>query len=103
VLFGGDPVDASAAALDTIAGEVPTSRVVPDDLRDVIDLLAGTGLATSRSDARRLVQQGSVRANDQVVTADWRGDEVELLHGRYLLLRKGKRTFHLVEVLKAAG
>jgi tyrosyl-tRNA synthetase len=103
VLFGGDPVDASAAALDTIAGEVPTSRVAPEDLGDVIDLLVGTGLATSRSDARRLVQQRSVRANDQVVTADWSADGVELLHGRYLLLRKGRRTFHLVEVLKAAG
>jgi len=103
VLFGGDPVDASAAALDTIAGEVPTSRVPAEDLNDVIDLLVGTGLATSRSDARRLVQQGSVRANDQVVTAEWSGDGVELLHGRYLLLRKGKRTFHLVEVLKAPG
>jgi hypothetical protein len=44
-----------------------------------------------------------VRANDQLVTPDWSSDDVELLHGRYLLLRKGKRTFHLVEVLKAAG
>ncbi len=103
VLFGGDPVVASAEALDTIAGEVPTSRVDPDELRDVIDLLAATGLATSRSDARRLIQQGSVRANGQLVTADWSSVDVELLHGRYLLLRKGKRTFHLVEVLKAAG
>jgi tyrosyl-tRNA synthetase len=103
VLFGGDPVEASAAALDTIAGEVPTSRVGPGDLGDVIELLVTTGLATSKSDARRLVQQGSVRANERVVTADDGVDGVELLHGRYLLLRKGKRTFHLVEVFESAG
>jgi tyrosyl-tRNA synthetase len=103
VLFGGDPVDASAAALDTIAGEVPTSRVVPGDLSDVVELLVTTGLATSKSDARRLVQQGSVRANERVVTAEDGAGGVELLHGRYLLLRKGKRTFHLVEVFEPAG
>jgi tyrosyl-tRNA synthetase len=103
VLFGGDPVEASAAALDTIAGEVPTSRVVPEDLHDIIELLVSTGLAASKSDARRLVQQGSVRANDRVVTTEWNAEGVDLLHGRYLLLRKGKRTFHLVEVLKPAG
>jgi tyrosyl-tRNA synthetase len=103
VLFGGDPLDASAAALDTLAGEVPTTRIPPGDVDDPIELLVTTGLASSKSDARRLLQQGSVRANERMLTLESEADGVDLLHGRYLLLRKGKRTFHLVEVFEGAG
>ena len=60
-------------------------------------------LASSKSDARRLLQQGSVRANDRRVGPDDGLADVPLLHGRYLLLRKGKRSFHLVEVSENPG
>jgi tyrosyl-tRNA synthetase len=103
VLFGGDPVTASAAALAAIAGEVPSSRVGPGDLRDPVELLVTTALATSKSDARRLLQQGSVRANERRLGPEDGLDGVALLHGRYVLLRKGKRAFHLVEVSGNAG
>jgi tyrosyl-tRNA synthetase len=103
VLFGGDPVAASAAAFDALAAEVPTSRRGPGDLHDPVELLVTTGLATSRSDARRLLQQGSVRANERRLGPVEGLDGIGLLHGRYLLLRKGKRAFHLVEVSAAAG
>jgi tyrosyl-tRNA synthetase len=103
VLFGGDPMAASVAALDTLAGEVPTSRVRPGDLGDVVEVLVTTGLATSKSDARRLLQQGSVRANGHRLGPDDGLSGIPLLHGRYLLLRKGKRSYHLVEVSEHAG
>jgi tyrosyl-tRNA synthetase len=103
VLFGGDPLGASAAALDTLAGEIPTSRVEPGDVGDVVELLVTTELATSKSDARRLLQQGSVRANDHRLGPDDGLAGVPLLHGRYLLLRKGKRSFHLVQVSEYPG
>ena len=66
-------------------------------------LLVSTGLASSNSDARRLLQQGSVRANGVVVGVDGALDGVGLLHGRWLLLRRGKRAFGLVEFLPRAG
>jgi tyrosyl-tRNA synthetase len=103
VLFGGDPLGVSAAALDTLAGEIPTSRVEPGDVGDVVELLVTTELATSKSDARRLLQQGGVRANDHRLGPDDGLDAVALLHGRYLLLRKGKRSFHLVQVSEYPG
>ena len=103
VLFGGDPVTASEAALAAIAGEVPTSRVGQGDLRNPVELLVTTELAASKSDARRLLEQGSVRANERRVGPEDGFDGVGLLHGRYVLLRKGKRAFHLVEVSDAAG
>jgi tyrosyl-tRNA synthetase len=103
VLFGGDPLTASQPALEMLAGEVPSSRVTITELEDTVGLLAATGLATSRSDARRLLEQGSVRANGAVLRVATGLTGVELLHGRYLLLRKGKRSYHLVEVFSPAG
>ena len=103
VLFGGDPLRASPAALETLAGEVPSSSTTRDALSDTADLLAATGLATSKSDARRQLQQGGVRANGVVLGPDDELGGVPLLHGRYLLLRKGKRSYHLVEISPGEG
>ena len=62
-----------------------------------------TGLASSRSDARRLLEQRSTRANGGNSTAADDLAEVPLLHERYLLLRKGKHTYHMVEISPAGG
>jgi tyrosyl-tRNA synthetase len=98
VLFGGDPLAASAAALETLAGEVPSSSAPRASLTDTVEVLTTTGLASSKSDARRQLQQGGVRANGVSIGPDQGLDEVPLLHDRYLLLRKGKRSYHLVEI-----
>jgi tyrosyl-tRNA synthetase len=103
VLFGGDPTTASEAALAAVAGEVPSSTLASDQLGDVVDMLVGTELASSRSDARRLLEQGSTGANGHRLGP---GDDlgtVPLLHGRYLLLRKGKHSYHLVEISPRGG
>jgi tyrosyl-tRNA synthetase len=96
VLFGGDPLTASLEALQTLAGEVPSSRVSWPD--DVVELLVTTGLVTSKSDARRQLEQGAVRANGEALGIDDDLRALDLLHGRYLLLRRGKRSYHLVEI-----
>ena len=101
VLFGGDPLAASPEALEALAAEVPSSRT--SQLDDVISLLVGAGVATSNSEARRLLQQGSMRANGMPVTLEEGVRQVPLLHDRWLLLRRGKRSFHLVEVFPNAG
>jgi tyrosyl-tRNA synthetase len=103
VLFGGDPLAASAAALTTLAGEVPSSVATTDRLGDVIALLTSTGLATSNSDARRQVQQGGVHANGVTIGPDQGLDGIALLHERWLLLRRGKRSYHLLEISPAGG
>jgi tyrosyl-tRNA synthetase len=103
ILFGGDPTSASASALDVVRNEVPTTALPRDRLGDPIDLLVTTGLASSRSDARRLVEQRSTRANGAQLGP---GDDlagVPLLHDRYLLMRKGKHTYHMVEISGREG
>ncbi len=98
MLFGGDPTQASAEAFAVIASEVPTSQMSAAGLADLISVLVSTGLATSNGDARRSLQQKSLRANGVQLDANSQLSDVALLHGRYLLLRKGKSNHHLVEI-----
>jgi len=95
VLFGGSPVGASPQALEFLASEVPTSPFAPGT--DLVHALAATPLASSLSDARRTIGQGAASVNGEVVREDRPLSEADLLHGRWLVLRKGKRTYHLLD------
>ena len=99
VLFGGDPTQASAAALDAVAREVGSSAVAAAELDDLVGVLVRTGLASSNGDARRLLGQSGYRANGATIDANAQLSDLKLLHGRYLLLQKGKRSHHLLEIL----
>lgn len=103
ILFGGDPAEAGAEAVAFVAAEVPSSRRTSRSLADGAEVLAASGLASSKSEARRLVEQRSVRANGQILASPDELAGVPLLHGRYLLLRRGKRSHHLIEVFQDEG
>ncbi|MEP7115032.1 MAG: tyrosine--tRNA ligase [Ilumatobacteraceae bacterium] len=94
VLFGGDPSDASQAALETVAAEVPSVHV-PNQLDGVRvhEMLVQAGVAKSNGEVTRLLGQGAVRAGNRVLAADGLLSTSDLLRGRFLLLRKGKRDF----------
>jgi len=98
VLFGGDPTAASREALAMVSHEVSTSTQSRTALADVVGILVGTGLATSNSDARRGLQQKGFRANGTQLSEDSSLVDIPLLHGQWLLLRKGKTSYHLVDV-----
>ena len=98
VLFGGDPTTASAEALAVVAREVPSSEVTREQLGDQIAVLVQTGLAASNGEARRTLTQKGFKANGQTLEEAKSLLEVDLLHGRYILLRKGKTNFHLLTV-----
>ncbi len=98
VLFGGDPMLATEATLAAVAREVPASKLQSAALVDLVGVLVGTGLASSNSDARRTLQQKGFRANGVVLTEDSQLTGLPRLHGRFLLLRKGKTNHHLVEI-----
>ena len=102
VLFGGDPREASSAALALVATEVPRTALEPgEDLEAGVDLppvLVRTGLAGSLADARRHLGQGGVAVNGDKVAADRRLGTPDVLQGRWILLRRGKREWAAVEV-----
>jgi tyrosyl-tRNA synthetase len=98
VLFGGDPSTASEAALEAVAREVPSSRITSVQLDDLVEVLVATELARSKGDARRTLEGAGYRCNGRHIDANSLLSEHELLHGRYLLLQRGKKSHHLVEV-----
>jgi tyrosyl-tRNA synthetase len=106
VLFGADPTAASEAALEVVAGEVPTTSVTSARLADagaLGEVLVDAGLASSKSEARRLVDQRGVRANGHTLAAEDGLAATSPLHNRWILLRKGKHTYHLLEISPGQG
>jgi tyrosyl-tRNA synthetase len=95
ILFGGSPAGASAQALEFLATEVPTAPFQPGVT--LAAALAATPLASSLSDARRTISQGAASVNGEVIPQDRPLTDADLLYNRYLLLRKGKRTYHLLD------
>jgi tyrosyl-tRNA synthetase len=100
-----DPRRLSAAALAMLRDEIPfaTVRATADESGvrhvDVVAMLVATGLATSRSDARRLIQQNAVTLNGRRLERDeLLVDVTEAVHEKYFLVRKGSRDIALVEV-----
>ena len=98
ILFGADPTQSSFEALNAVAAEVPTTVVGRDQLDDVFGLLASTGIATSTSDARRTITQKGIKVNGAVLEEGQTLAAHGILHDKWVLVRKGKTTYHLFEV-----
>ncbi|HYH31375.1 MAG TPA: tyrosine--tRNA ligase [Pseudonocardia sp.] len=93
-LFGrGDLRDLDAGTLDAALAEVPTATVRLDEPPTIVDLLVATGLAESRSAARRAVGEGGAYVNNTKVPDEgWTLGEPDLLPGGWIVVRRGKRT-----------
>ncbi len=98
VLFGANPTSASLATMKLIASEVAVTQMGSAALGDAIGVLVQTNLASSNTEARRLLLQKSIRANGEQVDDQTNLARIPLLHGRWLLLRKGKTSYHLVDI-----
>ncbi|CAM5708323.1 Tyrosine--tRNA ligase OS=Kitasatospora aureofaciens OX=1894 GN=tyrS PE=3 SV=1 [Kitasatospora aureofaciens] len=102
-LFGqGDLADLEAPTLAAALAEVPKAEVT--ELQPVVDLLVAVGLAPSRSAARRTIKEGGAYLDNVKVTDEEAvPTEADLLHGRWLVLRRGKRNLAAAELVPAAG
>ena len=104
VLFGGVLEGLSGEEIADIFSDVPSYELPRSELegagKPVVDLLAESGLASSKGDARRSIQGGGVYVNNvRVEGADARLSADGALEGRFLVLRKGKKNYHLVRLL----
>ncbi|MFE9429266.1 tyrosine--tRNA ligase [Kitasatospora sp. NPDC006697] len=99
-LFGqGDLAELEDATLAAALAEVPRAEVA--ELAPIADLLVAVGLAPSRSAARRTLKEGGAYLNNtKVADEDAVPAEADLLHGRWLVLRRGKRNLAAVELVK---
>ena len=101
-LFGGGALEELAeATLAAALAEAP-STVVQGEVPPLVDLLAAA-LGLSKSDARRAVREGGAYLNNRKITDEaLRAEEGDWLHGRYLVLRRGKRSVALAERTRGA-
>ena len=81
---------------------VPATQLTADDLADgaigVLDLMVKCELAPSKKEARRLVEQGGVEVNGEKVTDIAMGYTAQDLIGSGLMVKKGKKTYHKVNM-----
>jgi tyrosyl-tRNA synthetase len=93
-LFGrGDLRELDAGTLAAALSEVPTADARLDDRPTIVDLLVATGLTESRGAARRAVAEGGAYVNNaKVPDEQWTAGEHDLLAGRWLVVRRGKRN-----------
>jgi tyrosyl-tRNA synthetase len=100
-LFGqGEIGDLDLKTLDSALSQLPKTIIKKGDPYPTwVDLLAATGVVDSKSAARRIVKEGGGYLNNKKVESeDFTPSKADLLHGKYLLLRKGKRDLAAVEV-----
>ena len=101
-LFGqGSLTDLDERTLAAVAAEVRAAAIPGNGgLPPVANLMAAAGVAPTVSAARRAIAEGGAYLNNQKVADEKAVPRPEdLLHGRYLILRRGKRTVGAVEVI----
>ena len=102
-LFGGDVEGLSAGDVADIFAEVPSSEISKEKLagegKSLVDLLAESNITSSKGEARRSIEGGGLYVNNvrvsevsQVLTMD------DVIEGRFILIRKGKKQYHLVAI-----
>ena len=102
-LFGEEIAELDEGSLLAVFAEAP-STVLPRSALDgeglpLVEALADCGLTPSRSAARKAVEQGGAYVNNRRATdLDRRLTTADLLHDRYVVLRRGRRDHHLLRV-----
>lgn len=107
VLFGGDPGEAGIGAWEVVAAEVSTVAK-PDGASleyglDPVPLLVDAGLAKSNSEARRLLRDEAVVVTGRRLSE---GDLItsgDVRHGRFVLLRKGRKSYAVIDLEKVSA
>jgi len=87
--------------LETIEGIV-RSDVSKDQLQtgiDVVTLLAETGILPSKGEARKMILGGGISINRKKVEGILTIDNSMLLHGKYILIQKGKKNYYLIQAV----
>ncbi|TDC90594.1 tyrosine--tRNA ligase [Saccharopolyspora aridisoli] len=92
-LFGrGEIAELDEATLDSAMAAVPQAEVRLADGPTIVDLLVETGLANGKGAARRTIKEGGAYVNNvKIASEDWTPGQEDLLHGRWLVVRRGKR------------
>ncbi|OBF60905.1 tyrosine--tRNA ligase [Mycobacterium sp. 852002-53434_SCH5985345] len=98
-LFGQGELDRlDEATLSAALREASVAELKPGGPDGIVDLLVASGLSESRKAARRTIGEGGVSVNNiRIDSEEWAPQPSDFLHGRWLVLRRGKRTVAGIE------
>jgi tyrosyl-tRNA synthetase len=99
LLFGGADLRAAGPEVfEVLARELPTARAPRAEVvgLGVLDALVRSTLASSKGDARRGIQGKGFLVNGEVPAPDKALAEADLLHGKYVMVQKGKKSHALL-------
>ena len=93
-LFGRGELDRlDEATLAAALRETSVAELAPGGPDGILDLLVASGLSASKGEARRTVAEGGVSVNNARIDSEaWAPSSSDFLHGRWLVLRRGKRN-----------
>jgi tyrosyl-tRNA synthetase len=101
IMFGGGLDGITEALFNDVSQEIPTRQIEKARVEGpgcpIVDLLVESGLCASRGQARKDIEGGGIYLNNHRVAEAARPVALgDLLFGRYLLLRKGRRSYVLL-------
>jgi tyrosyl-tRNA synthetase len=101
ILFGGELAGVSESTFNDIVGEVPTKEIEKAKLDGagipLVEMLIHAGLCPSKGQARKDIEGGGVNINNvREAKADRAVTPADLLFGKHILLRKGKKNYVVV-------
>ena len=104
IMFGGGLDGITESLFNDVAGEIPTKELERPKLEGagspLVELLVHSGLCPSKGQARKDVEGGGIYLNNvRVAEAGRSVASGDLLFGRFLLLRKGKRSYSLIKAI----
>ena len=100
-LFGQAEIrELDSETLESALSELPRTTIKRgESIPTWVDLITASGVVDSKSAARRVVKEGGAYLNNEKISGeDFAPSEKDLLHGRFMVLRKGKRDLAAVEI-----
>ena len=101
-LFGQSEIrELDLETLTSALGELPRTTIAKGaPIPTWVDLIVASGVVDSKSAARRVIKEGGAYINNEKIAGEDFAPSLEhLLHGRFIVLRKGKRDLAAVEVV----
>ena len=101
-LFGQAEIrELDLETLQSALSELPRATIKKGDpFPTWVDLISSSGVVESKSAARRVVKEGGAYLNNEKISGeDFAPSQSDLLHGRFMVLRKGKRDLAAVEIV----
>jgi len=104
IMFGGELEGISEKVFADVVGEIPTKdtekKLIEGAGTPLVELLVLAGLSPSKGQARKDIEGGGISMNNQRVNeANKTASSNDLLFGKYILLRKGKKTYSVLRIV----